>query len=210
MKKLLAIFLILIITMMVIGCDSAETKKNNLSEKPEYTIAINAGDSIVYLDEALYYAYTAQATYETVFISEGKEINWESKMKEDVSWQQGVKSTVLDDICRRECMYALAEKYNVKLNKEEKKQIENEVVNFYNKTNKKLLDKINITKERLIFVFEKAKIASRIEEIMIASDKSKADATYENWKKGNTVTAGEQWKNITFDKHIFGLEDLEN
>ena len=45
---------------------------------------------------------------------------------------------------------------------------------------------------------------------MTASDKNKPSVMYEKWKLGNTVTAEEQWKSITFSEHIFGLEDLEN
>lgn len=211
MKKLLNISLILVLVVSLVGCGNSEVEKvDTITKSADKIVAINAGESTVYLDEAMYYAYTAQATYETLFISEGKEIDWDSEMKEDVSWQQGVKSTVLDDICRRECMYSLAAEYNVSLDEENKKEIEVAVDNFFENSNEKLLEKINVGRQRLIYVFEKQKIANRVEEIMTASDKNKPDATYENWKNGNTVTAEEQWQSITFEEQIFGLKDLDN
>lgn len=211
MKRGLNVLLILSLLVSLIGCGDAEVEKvNTTAESTDETVAINAGDVAVYLDEAMYYAYTAQATYETLFISEGKEIDWSDEMQEGVSWQQGVKSTVLDDICRRECMYALADEYNVSLGEEDKNLIEINVDNFFKNSSEKLVSKIGISEERLKFIFEKQQVAKQIEEIMTASDKNKPDVTYEKWKSGNTVTAEEQWKSITFSEHIFGLEDLEN
>lgn len=211
MKRILGIVLGFILTISLVGCgDSKVEQVDTTTKSTSQIVAINAGESAVYLDEAMYYAYTAQATYETLFISEGKEIDWNSEMKEGISWQQGVKSTVLDDICRRECMYSLAEEYNVSLSEEDEKEIAVYVENFFKNSNEKLISKINIERERLTYVFEKQKIAKRVEEIMTASDKNKPDKTYENWKSGNNVTAEEQWQSITFGEHIFGLEDLDN
>lgn len=211
MKKVIYIFMGLVLILSLAGCgQSNEKQQEAATNSPDKTVAIHAGETEVYLDEALYYAYTAQATYETVFLSEGKEIDWEADMKDGISWQQGVKSTVLDDICRRECMYGLATEYNVSLSEEEKKQIDLDVDRFFKNSNEKLIQKINIERKRLEFVFEKKKIAEKVEEIMTASDKNKPDVTYENWKKGNTVTAEEKWESITFGEHIFVMEDLGN
>ena len=110
MKRFLYILLGIVLTMGLVGCSDSEAEKVDATTKsPDKAVAIHAGDVAVYMDEAMYYAYTAQATYETLFLTEGREIDWSTEMKEGVSWQQGVKSTVLDDICRRECMYQLAQ-----------------------------------------------------------------------------------------------------
>ena len=130
-------------------------------------------------------------------------------MTKEVTWQQGVKSIVLDDICRRECMYALASEYNITLTKEEEEMIDVAVEKYYSDTDKKLMSKIDIEKNRLKFVFEKEEIASKVENVMMATDKNLSDETYENWKTGNTVTAEKQWKMITFKEHIFTLEDIQ-
>ena len=45
-----------------------------------------------------------------------------------------VKSTVLDDICRRECMYALRDEYAVTLSQEESNQIDIKLSNYYTET----------------------------------------------------------------------------
>lgn len=78
------------------------SKSSTGSDGADTTLTITAGGSQVMLDEVRYYAYTAQATYETYYLTKGKEIDWDSKMDGDVTWEQGVKSLVLDDICKRE------------------------------------------------------------------------------------------------------------
>lgn len=211
MKNFFCLVLCVVMVVSFMGCsknDSHKTKEA-ATGRAEDTVAINAGVIKVFLDEACYYAYTAQATYEAYYISEGKEINWNGEMKDDVTWQQGVKSTVLDDICRRECMYSLAEEYNVSLSEEEEKEIDISVTNYYSDTNKKLMSKIGIKQDRLKFLFQKQKIAQKVEEIMLAAEKNLPDKTYEKWKKGNTVTAEKQWEDINFNEHLFTLEDIQ-
>lgn len=191
------------------GCGNKQQPEVATTGKPEDTVAVNAGECKVYLDEAKYYVYTAQATYEVYNITEGKEINWNGEMKKGVTWQQGVKSMVLDDLCRRECMYSLAEEYNVKLSDDEEKQIETEVENFFEDSAEKLVSKIGISENRLKFVFEKKKIADKVQNIMTTVDKKMSNETYEKWKKGNTVMTDEQWNNIKFEDAIFTLEDIK-
>jgi hypothetical protein len=209
--KFLKVILCVALMIGLMGCTSAkkDSEIETTTLSPEKTVAIHAGKVEVYLDEAKYYAYTAQATYETYFITENKELDWNSEMKEDTTWQQGVKSLVLDDICRRECMYAYADEYNVSLTDAEQSAIEKNVKNYLEKTSEKLISRINIDEKRLKFVFEKKKIAEKVEEIMTACDENLPDQVYEKWKTGNTVTAEKSWDNITFDKAIFTLEDIQ-
>lgn len=208
--KLVMLFCVILMVCLS-GCGNTKksTEKETTTKSPEKTAVIHAGEVEVFLDEAKYYAYTAQATYETYYLSEKKEIDWNSEMKDGVTWEQGVKSLVLDNICRRECMYALAEEYNVSLSEEEEKDIDIQIENYYSQSSKKLISKIEIDKKRLKYIFEKQQIAKRVEEIMTACNKNSPNETYENWKTGNTVTAEEEWKSITFNKPIFTLEDIQ-
>ncbi len=211
MKRIFKILLLMVLLICLTACgsDKSGNQVETATLSPDKAVAIHAGDINVYLDEAKYYAYTAQATYETYFITEGKEIDWDSEMQDAISWQQGVKSTVLDDICRRECMYGLAEEYNVSLTEEQQEEINAKVDAYYSRSNEKLLSKIGVGRERLKFIFEKEEIAKRVEEIMATVDENLPDETYEKWKSGNTVTAEEQWKSITFNEPIFTLEDIQ-
>ena len=161
-KKIVCLVWAICIISFVTGCQKKEEKPKQTVAQPAYdTVAIHAGKTDVYLDEARYYAYTAQATYETYYLSEGKELDWNSQMLSGVTMQKGIKSMVLDDICYRECIYALAKEYNVTLSDSDKSEIENSVDTFFSQTNQRLLKKINITKKRLIFVFEKKKRTDR-------------------------------------------------
>ena len=80
--KYMATVLVLVIATLIslTGCGAKKVKKvEETTKKPDETVAIHAGNTEVYLDEAKYYAYTAQATYETYYLTKNKEINWSSK-----------------------------------------------------------------------------------------------------------------------------------
>lgn len=215
MKQILILCMIAVLGVGMTGCSNEDSKENTKTEVTEADdesgtisdelVVIRAGKSEVYLDEVLYYAYTTQATYETYYLMKGKEMNWNNEMKEGVTWQQGVKSTILDDICRREYFYSLASKYDVVLSDSEEETIQKAADEYFEESNKKLLKKINIKRERLKKIFEKQKIAEDVENIL----KDSAEDLYNQWKKGNTVTADEQWESINFNEPIFTLEDTK-
>lgn len=207
-NKVLFLIICILPTCLFWGCQNKDKKTEDTTKPADMTVAIHAGGDNIYLDEAMYYAYTAQATYETYYLTEGKELDWKSKAKGDVSMEELVKSTVLDDICRRQCMYDFGRNNNVKLTEEEKKDIEIKLENYYSQTNGELLSKIGISKERLRSLFEKQIIAEKAENVLDASKKKLADEVYKKWKEENTVTAEEQWETITFSKPIFTLEDM--
>lgn len=226
-EKLICILVSLTVTAGLMGCSHEKpaeetTVYNNVTTSDSATettftytpdgadkkLTITAGENQVMLDEVRYYAYTAQATYETYYITKGSEIDWNSKMDGDVTWEQGVKSLVLDDICKREWLNQLASQYDIKLTKKEKSSIQTKASEYFKSTNVKLAKKINISEERLITIFEKAKIAEKTEK-KLEKDGSSTKEMYINWKKGNNVTAELQWNNINFKKVIFTLEDIK-
>lgn len=184
------------------------SKSSTGSDGADTTLTITVGGSQVMLDEVRYYAYTAQATYETYYLTKGKEIDWDSKMDGDVTWEQGVKSLVLDDICKREWLNEISSQYDIKLTKKEKLSVKTKALEYFKNTNVKLAKKINISEGRLIKVFEKAEIADKTEKKM-EKDGSSTKEMYIKWKKGNNVTAESQWNNINFKEAIFTLEDVK-
>lgn len=184
------------------------SKSSTVSDGADTTLTITAGGSQVMLDEVRYYAYTAQATYETYYLTKGKEIDWDSKMDGNVTWEQGVKSLVLDDICKREWLNEISSQYDIKLTKKEKLSVKTKALEYFKNTNVKLAKKINISESRLIKVFEKAEIADKTEKKM-EKDGSSTKEMYIKWKKGNNVTAESQWNNINFKEAIFTLEDVK-
>ena len=122
--------------------------------------------------------------------------------------EEMVKSTVLDDICRRECMYEYGMKNGVKLEDEEKQELDLKLENYYKLTSPVLVEKIRVERKRLQEIFEKDAIAKKTEEVLDAMEKNLAEKTYKTWKNENTVTAEKQWEEITFSKPIFTLKDL--
>lgn len=202
------ICLILVLCLCMIGCGGNSGEEEPTTKSAEDTVAIHAGAIDVYLDEARYYAYIAQGTYETYYLTEGKELDWSKKTKKGVTMETLVKSTVLDDICRRECIYSYCKEYNIDLSEEEQEQIRIDLDNYYKETDGELLSKIGISKERLKMVFEKQAIAKKIENVMAFANENLPDETYKKWKTENTVTAEVQWESITFNQPIFTMKDL--
>ncbi len=201
MKKRFMCILISILVMAVsIGC---ENKTDNSKD-----IAIIAGASKVMADEARYYAYTAQATYETYYLSIDKEIDWNLEMDENVTWQYGVKCIVFDEICRREWLNQLSMEEKIELTDKEETYINTKVDDFYEQSDEKLIKKISIEKESLLKVFEKEELAKKVEANLEENGKD-VEEMYTNWKKGNNVMAQSVWEGIKFDSHIFTKEDLE-
>lgn len=200
--------LLMVLCLTMMGCGRNSKTEETTTSSPEDTVAIHAGDIDVFLDEARYYAYVAQGTYETYYLTEGKELSWSKKTKKGVTMEELVKSTVLDDICRRECIYSYCKEYNIDLSEEEQEKIKIDLDNYYKETDGELLSKIGISRERLKEVFEKQAIAKKIENVMAFSDEKLPDETYKKWKEENTVTAEAQWESITFKKPIFTMEDL--
>lgn len=212
MKKIFAILVCVILSLSMFGCGEKEVKENineTTASQEGLEVAIYAGNSNVYIDEARYYAYTTQATYEAYYLAEGKKLNWGGGKTKETPFQYVVKTTVLDGICRRECMYELADKYNVQLTEDELKDINIDVENFYKDGNAKLTNKINISRDRLNIVFRKAKIAEKVEGIMNTSDETLADDTYKKWKEEHTVTADKNWEDINYNEPIFTAEDMQ-
>lgn len=220
MKKILMYMIFVTACIALTACGRKDTEKEEQTTgRPEdfEVIAIHAGNLPVYLDEAKYYAYTAQATYETYYLTQNLEIDWKDEMTGGSTWETVVKGQVLDEICKRECMYSLAGQYNVSLTEEEKNEIKKEVSLYFSDSDEKLLKKINISKERLENVFQKKKTAEKVEAVMEAmSAKESGDATqnkkskevYSEWKQENTVMATEAWQQLRFDEPVFTMEDL--
>lgn len=190
------------------SCNNQNQEEESTTKSESEIVAVKAGSINVYLDEVKYYAYKSQATYEVYYMAEEQTINWGSELSKGVTMQEGVKSNVLDNICRREVFFMLADEYNIKLSDNDRKVIENAVNEYLNTSNEKLKKKIGISKKRLMEVFEKEHVARKIEEKLDIEKDGNADELYNKWKKENNVKAGEEWENITFDTPIFTLEDL--
>ena len=149
MKKLAVVLMLAVVfTITLTGCSkdkgNQETTAGQVDLSSNSEVAINAGGIGVLTDEVRYYAYTAQATYEAYYISENKNMDWKSDMKKGVSWQEGVKSIVLDDICRREYFCSLAKKYDVQLSDSDEDNVKAAVNDFFEESDSGLVKKIDI------------------------------------------------------------------
>lgn len=207
MKKLIILTICILFTLGLVGCGCGKDDDAKMSDDKRVAVTVDGED--VYLDEAKYYAYSTQGTYEVYFISDGKEIDWNKKV-DGSTYQRAAKGQALDDICQRECFYAKKDKYNVQLTDEEKQEVEKKVNNYFAESSKKLKDKIGITKKRLKEVFTKDAIATKVQDIMEAEEKGSAGKYYKDWLDDASVDCEKCWSDINFQEHIFNLKDAQN
>ena len=207
MKRLISLTICVILALGLVGCACGKDDDSSLPDDKRVAVTVDGEDT--YLDEAKYYAYSSQATYEVYFITKGKDIDW-NKNVDGTTWQGTVKGKVLNDISKRECFYEQREDYNVQLNDEEKEEVHKKITNYYSQSSKKLKDKIGIKKKRLKEVFTKAAIAQKVEDIMNAKEKGSADKFSKKWMDDSSVDCEKCWSEINFNEHIFTLEDTEN
>ena len=207
MRKLLIFTICIGLVMSMAGCGCGSKDDATLPNNERLAITVDGNE--VFLDEAKYYAYSSQATYEVYFISEGKEIDWNAKV-EGTTWQGMVKGQTLDDICRRECFYAKKDDYNVKLETEEKEEVERKVKNYFAESSDKLKKKIGITKKRLMEVFTKDAVATKVQDIMEAEEKGSAGKYYKDFIDDASVKCEKCWSGINFGEHIFNLKEVED
>ena len=206
MKKLIALIICITLSATLVGCGCSNSDDANLPDDKKVAVKVDGNE--IFLDEAKYYAYSSQATYEVYYISNGEEIDWNEKLEEG-TWEQVVKGKVLDDICRRECFYEKKDEYNVSLDDEAKEEIEKKVKNYYSQTSDNLKKKIGIKKKRLRQVFEKEYLSQKVEDIMNAEEKDSSGDYYKKWSEDVSVKCEKCWSDINFDDNVFTLQDAE-
>lgn len=206
MRRLILLTICILFTLGLVGCGCGS--KDDAKLKDDKRVAITVDGEDVYLDEAKYYIYSSQGTYEIYYISNDEEIDWNEKV-EGSTWQGAVKGQTLDDICRRECFYAKKDEYNVKLEAEEKEEVEKKVKNYFSESSKKLKEKIGISRKRLKAIYTKDAIAQKVEDIMEAEEKGSAGKYYKDWIDDVSVNCEKCWSDINFQEHIFNKKDLE-
>lgn len=195
--------------------DNIEQGQNNQSPGESQTVASKEAIGIkiedidtkadiadIYMDEIRYYAYKTQATYEVYYMSKNKELKWNKKLKIGVTLEEGVKSQILSDICERQALYEEASKYDVSLSAEEESKANEEADYYLENSSKKMLSKVNISKERIVEIYKKEKIAKKVEDILNAKKRHGADEMYQQWKGKVTIIMEEPWGEINFSEKI--------
>ncbi|MCR5837314.1 MAG: hypothetical protein K6G88_12490 [Lachnospiraceae bacterium] len=201
-KHICKLQMVLLLAFATVFANTGCEMKSSPAIKVQDVDTIRVGDIVVPEDEMRYYFYNTQATYEAYYIAEEMELDWNSEIQEGTTMSEGVKSTVLDDICRREVIAALAEEYEVKLDNEEFAEAKTMVETFFTETNPKLQEKIEISPLRLEEVFEKDILYKKVEKTIEDEEAGKADEVYKNWKTANNVTTGAEWDKLNFDETI--------
>lgn len=218
-KRIVVVFFIGIFTIIMLsGCGkskSIQDEKKSITDmittnasttesidENGNQVAITAGKTKIYIDEVRYYAYKTQATYEVYYLSKDKTLDWNRELSEGVTLEEGVKSEVLDGLCRRLALFESADKYNVSLTKEQKAEVIENVEYYFANSSEKMISKVNISKDRLEKIYEKEMIADLVEKAMEAKEQGSADAMYTKWKEDNKVVTGKEWDAINFDDRI--------
>lgn len=149
LKKIIAFLTILGVCVCVCACSGGESGIADSDEE----ILLEAGGDAVYTDEARYYAYTRQASYEAYYIAYGQDIDWQSEYESGVTYEDAVKDSVLEDMCRRLAVKSYAERYDVSTDEEDEAQAAEKAAKYFEDSSEQLTAAVNITEERLCDVF---------------------------------------------------------
>lgn len=215
-KKKVGVLLICTLSMLVFaGCGKSDgkgkaedktTTMESLTETEDEVngnqVAITAGTTNIYIDEVRYYACKTQATYEVYYLSKNKTLDWNQELSEGVTLEEGVKSEVLDGICKRLALFENADKYSISLTKEQKAEVSENVDYYFANSNENMISKVDISKEKLKEIYEKEMIAELVGKAMEEKEQGSVDFMYSKWKEDNKVTTEKAWDEITFEDRI--------
>lgn len=207
MKRIIGVITLVSIAMALVACAGSGDKEQQANQSPEKTIAATIEDKNIYLDEAQYYLYTTQATYEVYYMAQNKEINWKKKHGKS-TLEDLAKGAALDKICKITCFAQLKKEYNIEIDAQAKEEIKKKADTYYTGSDENLKAKINIKKARLMKLFEREYIAETVEDIMNTTEDKSADKYYSKWLSNADVECMSCWNNIKFSTNIFSKDKL--
>ncbi len=167
------IALILSITMaasvILTGCGKSkdsedETKVISYSND---TITATLGEKNILLDEAKFYAYSQQASYEVYYLANNQTIDWTTKYKDDETLQDAVKDEAMSLIKKRIIFNNHASDYGIELSDDDKSTIEKQVKDFFDNSDEKIIKATEITKELLTRLYTENYIYNKVRDKLL-------------------------------------------
>ena len=131
----------------MLTCSFAGCKK-----KSEEKFAMKIGDETLTPGMLRYYAYNAQASYETYYLASGNHIHWNEGMNGETI-ESKVKDQTLEDVINRYKLISHADDFEVDKKDIRKKDVDDMVKNYKDNTAEVLKKKVDATDKELEDIF---------------------------------------------------------
>lgn len=146
----------------------AVTSLTGCSKIKESDVVVSAGDAKITATEANFYARYMQAQYETYYGSYLGDNMWSTEAEEGKTYEQSVKSSILDELKNMVVLKEHMDDYGVKLTKEEKKSIKDAAKEFTKANDEKDASKVSGDQETvenvLTYITIEQKMRTAIED----------------------------------------------
>ncbi len=164
-KKMLALALAALMAVsMLAGCST--------SIKPEEyatTVVATYGDQKIYLDEVNMYLRAEQYYYEYVYTyMYGMTDIWNMEVEKGVTMAASLRESVMSVMRQTYILLDQADELNVSLSAEDQAKIEKAVDQILEGTSDLLLEAYNLSRERMIEIYQNNALANRVWEALVA------------------------------------------
>ncbi len=139
------------------------------SINPEATLVdVDGGKGKITLGYGNFFAHFTQAQYDAYYLTQAEDINyWTQKPDgEDKSMQDSVKEDVMNDLKSLYVSQAHADEYDVKIDDEQKKKIDEAVDKFFKDNSEETIKKMGATKEYVTQYLEEMLKQSLLQDAM--------------------------------------------
>lgn len=148
-------------------------------DKEYHYVVARLGEQNVYLEEAKFYAICQQAAYEAYYVEKGVDLDWSMDPSGDgTSIQQKVKDDVMSSIQMRLIFNKHADEFDAKLTDDELKKVDSDTKDFFNNSDKAVLEASGATKKLVKRLLKEKAIYDKIcDQIISNIDDSEISAT---------------------------------
>ena len=164
-KKLLAVVLAAVLSVSVLAGCGTSVKPENYGT----TVVATYGDENIYLDEANMYLRAEQYYYEYIYTyMYGMTDIWNQQVTEGVTMKSAVLESVMSMVRQIYVLKDQAAKMGISLSVADKAKVEETVAGVLKDSAPELIKAYNLSRERMIEIYENNAIANLVWEALVA------------------------------------------
>ena len=229
-KKLLAVVLAAVLSVSVLAGCGTSVKPENYGT----TVVATYGDENIYLDEANMYLRAEQYYYEYIYTyMYGMTDIWNQQVTEGVTMKSAVLESVMSMVRQIYVLKDQAAKMGISLSDADKAKVEETVAGVLKDSAPELIKAYNLSRERMIEIYENNAIANLVWEALVADvdtnvadedarcvgvsyvlvnegnvkDQTKAQEIYDAVKGGATLEEAAKAQELTASKAAYFVGD---
>lgn len=164
-KRMWAAAVFVLGVTLLAGCGSA-VKPEAYATTPVATV----GDETIYLDEANFYLRSDQYYYEMMYsYMYGTSDIWNMEVSAGVSMADNMRESVLATLRQTYVLCSHAGELGVSLSEADRAKVEETVDNSLEQSDPALLERMNMSRERMVEVMSRNALANRVWEAVVAA-----------------------------------------